>query len=556
MTRITKGLRTQGPGPRAIWHAVVATVTLALAASAWAQVTTDAPAVRPDAIVNLATDEGVALVRGQWRYSDARIVEVDHHAPGPDLRPSGPPNRTYDIEPKAGASNFDDSAWPAIAPAGLEARRSNGRLSFGWYRFNLTVPGRVGALETRGSTIVLEIVVDDYAEVWVDGQLPIALGQAGGQLVKGFNAPNRVVLTRDAVPGQRIQVAVFGANGPLSNPPGNFVWVRSATLDFFARGRLGRKSVTNAQVKRVDAALDAIVPPNLQIEKLADGFIFTEGPVWVPDGYLLFSDPNANTIYRWTPDGQVSVFRTKSGYAGVDVAEYGQPGSNGITLDAEGRVTINEHGNRRVVRIEKTGAVTVLADRYQGRRLNSPNDLVYRSDGTLFFTDPPFGLPKAFDDRRKELPFSGVYSLKEGSLQLAAKDLSGPNGLAFSPDERYLYVANWDEQKKVVMRYRAHSDGTLSDGVVFFDMAAAQGDDALDGVKVDVRGNLYVSGPGGLWILSPEGTHLGTIVGPEHPHNLAWGDADGRSLYLTAQTGLYRIRLNVPGVRPGPASRD
>jgi gluconolactonase len=247
----------------------------------------------------------------------------------------------------------------------------------------------------------------------------------------------------------------------------------------------------------------------------------------------------------------VSVFRTKSGYAGADVAEYGQPGSNGITLDAEGRVTINEHGNRRVVRIEKTGAITVLADRFEGKRLNSPNDLVYRSDGALFFTDPPFGLPKAFGDRRKELPFSGVFSLKDGALKVVATDLTGPNGLAFSPDERYLYVANWDEKKKVVMRYVVNPDATLGRGELFFDMTAAKGDDALDGVKVDIRGNLYVSGPGGLWILSPEGTHLGTIVGPEHPHNLAWGGEDGRTLYLTAQTGLYRVRLNVPGMRPG-----
>jgi gluconolactonase len=521
------------------------------AGTAFAQITGDVPAVRPDAIIDLATDEGVALVRGQWRYSDARVVEVEHRSAGPDLRPSGPPNRTYDITPHAGAADFDDAAWDPIAPKGLEARRSSGRLSFGWYRINVTIPEKVGGLSTAGSTVVFEIVVDDYAEVWVDGSLPIALGQSGAQLIKGFNAPNRVVVTRDARPGQRIQLAVFGANGPLSNPPANYVWVRSATLDFYKPGRIGRQAEVKADVRRVDPALDAIVPANASIEKLAGGFIFTEGPVWVPDGYLLFSDPNANTIYRWTPDGQVSVFRTKSGYTGVDVAEYGQPGSNGITLDPEGRVTINEHGNRRVVRIEKNGVVTVLADRYQGKRLNSPNDLVYRSDGTLFFTDPPFGLPKAFDDGRKELPFSGVYSLKDGELTLAAADLSGPNGLAFSPDERYLYVANWDEKKKVVMRYRAQPDGTLTEGEVFFDMTAAPGEDALDGIKVDVRGNLYVSGPGGLWILSPEGKHLGTIIGPEHPHNLAWGDADGRTLYLTAQTGLYRIRLNIPGVRPG-----
>jgi gluconolactonase len=232
------------------------------------------------------------------------------------------------------------------------------------------------------------------------------------------------------------------------------------------------------------------------------------------------------------------------------VGEYGQPGSNGLTLDGEGRLTINQHGNRRVIRLEKTGAVTVLADRYEGKRLNSPNDLVYRSDGTLFFTDPPFGLPKALDDPRKELPFSGVFSLKNGNLRLVASDLAGPNGLAFSPDERYLYVGNWDPKKKVVMRYPVAADGTLGAGSVFFDMTAAPGEDALDGIKVDTLGNLYVSGPGGLWILSPDATHLGTLVGPEHPHNLAWGD-DGQTLYLTAQTGLYRIRLRIPGIRPG-----
>jgi len=504
--------------------------------SALAQVTADAPGIRPDAIVNLASDEGVSLVRGQWRYSDARIVERE---------------QANDLEPHAGVVSFDDSGWQAIEPQGLESRRSPGRLSFGWYRIAVTIPEKVGALETAGSTVVFEIVVDDYAEVWVDGKLPIALGQAGGQFIKGFNAPNRVVIAREAVPGQRIQLAVFGANGPLSNPPANKIWVRSATLDFYKKGRIGKKTDVRADVKRVDPGLDAIVPEGLTIEKLADGFVFTEGPIWVPEGSLLFSDPNANTIYRWSPDGQISVFRTKSGYAGTDISEYGQPGSNGITLDPEGRVTIDEHGNRRVVRIEKNGAVTILADRYEGKRLNSPNDLVYRSDGTLFFTDPPFGLPKAFDDRRKELPFSGVYSLKDGQLRLGTKELTGPNGLAFSPDERYLYVGNWDEKKKVVMRYEVSADGSLSHGKVFFDMTTAPGEDALDGVKVDVAGNVYVSGPGGLWILSPDGKHLGTIVGPEHPHNLAWGDDDGRTLYLTAQTGLYRVRLKIPGIRPG-----
>jgi gluconolactonase len=267
-------------------------------------------------------------------------------------------------------------------------------------------------------------------------------------------------------------------------------------------------------------------------------------------GYLLFSDPNQNTIYRLSKDGQVSVFRSKSGYAGLDVGEYGQPGSNGLTLDREGRLTINEHGNRRVTRLEKNGVLTVLADRYQGRRLNSPNDLVYRSDGALFFTDPPFGLPKFHDDPRRELPFSGVFRLLDGELALVASDLTGPNGLAFSPDERHLYVGNWDPKRKVVMRYDVAPDGTLSNPSVFVDLTAEPGEDAIDGVKVDRAGNVYISGPGGLWIMAPDGKHLGTIVGPEHPHNFAWGDDDGRTLYLCARTSVYRIRLGVEGVRP------
>ena len=533
--------------------ALMLTVSPPMAA---AQITQDAPAGRPAAIINLATDEGVRLVKGQWRYSDVKIVEVEHRAAGPDLRPSGPPNRAYDISPHAGAADFDDSAWAVLPGSHLEARKGNGRLSFNWYRTTVTIPARIGAFDPAGSTVVFEIVVDDYAEVWVNGNLPIVLGQTGGPLIKGFNAANRVVLGRDVRPGQKFQLAVFGMNGPVSNPPGNFIWVRSATLDFYRPDQAVRVQPVPTAVIRRDPALDDIVPASARIEKLAEGFLFTEGPVWIPrtattDGYLLFSDPNANTIYRWSPDGQVSVFRTKSGYTGVDVGEYGQPGSNGLTLDRDGRLTINEHGNRRVTRLEKTGALTVLADHYQGKRLNSPNDLVYRSDGALYFTDPPFGLPKFFDDARKELPFSGVFCLINGELKLVGTDLLGPNGIAFSPDERYLYVGNWDLTKKVVMRYEVRPDGTLASGRVFFDMSSAPGEDAIDGIKVDQRGTLYVSGPGGLWIISAEGTHLGTVTGPEHPHNMAWGDDDGRTLYLTAQTGLYRLRLNVSGAPAG-----
>jgi gluconolactonase len=515
-----------------------------------AQVTQDVPLARPEAIVDLRTAEGARLVKGEWRYSDASIVEVTHQGPGPDLKPSGPPNRTHDISPKAGGTDFDDSKWEVIDPTTLDARRSTGRLCFSWYRIRITLPERVGRLDITGTTVVFEVVLDDYAEVWVDGRLPLVAGQAGGPVVRGFNAPNRVVIARNARPGQQIQLAVFGMNGPMSSPPGNFIWVRSATLDFYRTGASGGHRAVDTDVKRIDEAIDAIVPKDARIEKIADGFLFTEGPVWVPDGYLLFSDPNNNTIYRWSPDGQVSVFRTKSGYTGYDVGDYGQPGSNGLTLDREGRLTIDEHGNRRVTRLEKNGQITVLADRYEGKRLNSPNDLVYRSDGSLYFTDPPFGLPKFFDDPRKELPWSGVYRVADGRLQLLTTDLTGPNGLAFSPDEKYLYVADWDPRRKVLMRYEVEDAGTLRNGRVLFDMTDEPGEDALDGVKVDQEGNIYVSGPGGVWILSASGRPLGIIRGPEHPHNMAWGDDDGRTLYLTAQTGVYRIRLNVPGIRP------
>ncbi|MGH7630750.1 MAG: SMP-30/gluconolactonase/LRE family protein [Gemmatimonadales bacterium] len=528
----------------------------ALPGAVGAQLTTDAPALgRPAAIVDLRTDDGIALVNGEWRFSPAQVVPAQNRDPGPDLRPTGAPNRTLDISPHAGDAAFDDSGWEVVRGPELERRRTNGKLSFAWYRLRFTVPARVGGLDPTGATIVFESVVDDYAEVWVEGKLPVALGQTGGQLIKGFNAPNRVVLTRDARPGQRITIAMFTANGPLSSPPQNFIWVRSATLDFYRPGDAGRTRAVTAQVVRSDPGLDRIVPKEPLVEKVADGFLFTEGPVWHPDGYLLFSDPNANTIYRWSAEGQVSVFRTKSGYTGVDVGEYGQPGSNGLTLDAEGRLTVNEHGNRRVVRFERTGRLDVLADRFEGKRLNSPNDLVYRSDGTLFFTDPPFGLPKFGDDPRKELAFSGVYCLRDGALRLVTRDLQGPNGIAFSPDERFLYVGNWDLERIVVMRYDVDPDCTATNGRVFADFTRDGGEDAIDGVKTDQEGNVYISGPKGVGIFSPAGKELGTLVLPEHPHNFAWGEADGRTLYLTARNGLYRVRLNIAGVRPPRAPR-
>jgi gluconolactonase len=507
----------------------------------------------PEARIDLATKSGTELVKAQWRYSDTKIIEVDFKAVGVDGQPSTTPNKTYDITPQAGRADFDDSNWEVIEPTSLDKRRTNGKLAFNWYRIKITVPERIGNFNPAGSTVVFTTSLDDYAEVWVDGELPRAAGQSGGSVIKGWNAENRLVIGRGVKPGQTIQLAIFGANGPLSQPPTNYIWMRYARLEFH-KIPAGPVAVAphevNVNVERIDPAIDAVVPLNPKVFKLAEGFQFTEGPIWTRSGDFLFSDPNANTIYKYGGDGKLSIFKTNSGYSGKDLAEYFQPGSNGLTIDPQGRLTINEHGNHRVSRIEKNGHLTVLADNYEGRRLNSPNDLVYRSDGALFFTDPPFGLPKFYDDPRKQLPYSGVFSLKDGKVKLVSTDLKGPNGIAFSPDEKYLYVGNWDPARKIVMRYDIDGEGNASNGKVFFDMTQAPGEDAIDGIKVDRNGNLYVCGPGGIWVISAAGKHLGTIKTPKTPHNLAWGGADGKTLYITAQDTLYRMPLNIAGVRP------
>ena len=512
----------------------------------------DVPNGKPAAVIDLATSEGAEEVKGQWLYSDVKISEVDFKGPGTDNQPTGAPVKTYDYTPKAGCADYDDSKWEKIAPETLSQRRSTGRICFNWYRIRVTIPESVGGFATEGSTVIFETAIDDYAEVWVNGEIARYLGQEGGSVIAGWNAANRLVIGRDVKPGDTIRLAVFGINGPISNPPTNFIWMREAKLEFY-EGSEAPIAVTpsevNVEVVRLDPAMDAIAGPNPKIFKLAEGFKFTEGPVWVNDGeYLLFSDPNSNIIYKITKDGELSIFRQPSGYSGSDIAEFKQPGSNGLALDKEGRLTIDEHGNHRVSRIEKDGTVTVLADSFEGKRLNSPNDLVYKSDGSLYFTDPPFGLPMFENDPRKEIPWSGVYRISpDGQIVLLNKELKGPNGIAFSPDEKYLYVGNWDPENKVVMRYEVKKDGTLSEGERFFDMTEAPGEDAIDGIKVDSRGNLYVSGPGGIWVISAGGKHIGTIIAPRHVHNMAWGGEDGKTLFLCAQSGLYMMRLGIQG---------
>ena len=510
------------------------------------------PSGEPLALLDLTTSEGASAVQAQWRYSDVEIVTTRFREAGPDGQPGSRANDAYDIRPKAGSAEYDDSGWQVIAPSELAVRRTPGRVSFAWYRTSITIPERIGSLDPTGTTLVFDVSVDDYAEIWVDGELARPFGQQGGSMISGWNAPNRLVVGRNVKPGQTIQLAVFGINGPISQSPTNYIFVRHARLEFH-RGSWQPRAVepqeVNVTVIRKDPALDAIVPLNPKLFKLAEGFTFTEGPVWAGDR-LYFSDPNENRIYEYSADGRLSVFRENSGYARDDVSRYGQPGSNGLTLDPDGRLTINEHGRRRVSRLEADGQVTELASRYNGKRFNSPNDLVYHSDGSLYITDPPFGLPEFYEDPDKELDFSGVYRVDGETVTLLSRELKGPNGIAFSPDERFLYVGNWDPERKVVMRYPVKADGTLGAGKVFFDMTDAPEAEALDGVKVDTAGNVYVSGPGGLWILSSKGRHLGTVIGPRPIHNFAWGGDDGKTLYITARNTLYRMPLLTTGVRP------
>ncbi len=317
------------------------------------------------------------------------------------------------------------------------------------------------------------------------------------------------------------------------------------------------------KVDRLDAAAaDRILPKDAKLEKVATGFTWTEGPVWMR-GRLFFADITSNSIREWAPGAGVRVFDQPSGYKGAQPYGGPEPGSNGMTLDVRGRLTVAGHAQRDVFRFESIDPkvqVTVLADEYNGKRLNSPNDLVYKSDGSLYFTDPPYGLRTQGDqDKEKQLKVNGVYRIahalehKPGALpdraalQLVVSDLTRPNGIAFSPGEKYLYVDN-TEPKKLWMRYTVRADGTLADAKVLYDATADTRPGAPDGMKVDVEGNIYSAGPAGVWIFSADGKPLATILMPERTSNVAWGGPDRKTLYITASSSVYRIRLNVAGL--------
>lgn len=300
-------------------------------------------------------------------------------------------------------------------------------------------------------------------------------------------------------------------------------------------------------IVRLDPALDELLATDAVIEKIADGFQFIEGPVWVggaDDGFVLFSDIPANKVYQWSEKLGTSVFLEE--VLAPDAGTGGTGGSNGLTLDLEDRLILCEHGNRRVARIEVDGSRITLADRYDGNRLNSPNDIVFHSNGSAYFTDPPYGLPQQDDDPNKELAWQGIYRLDpDGTVTLLAQQ-SRPNGIGLSPDERTLYVANSDIQDPVWRRYDVEEDGSLGEPSVLFDGSSVDDPGVPDGLAIDELGNLWATGQGGVLVISPEGRHLGTVQPDELPANAGFGN-DGKTLYMTARTGLYRVRTKVAG---------
>ncbi len=302
-------------------------------------------------------------------------------------------------------------------------------------------------------------------------------------------------------------------------------------------------------ITRLDPRFDPLVPKEAQVEEIADGFTWVEGPVWHKQGgYLLFSDIPTNSIYKWTPTEGISLFLKNSGYSGSTLFAGKEPGSNGLTLDADGRLVLCRHGDRQIGRLEADGTISTVADRYDGHRINSPNDLAFKSNGDLYFTDPPFGLPMLFDDPDKA-PVQGVYRVaRDGTVTRLITDIKAPNGIAFSPDEKTLYVSDVDPKRAAWLAYDVMDDGTVANGRVFFDATRWRKDPFFgpDGFKVDKQGNIFGARPGGLSVIAPDGTLLGTIETGRPTSNVAWGE-DGHTLFITGGASVYRLRLTTTG---------
>lgn len=308
---------------------------------------------------------------------------------------------------------------------------------------------------------------------------------------------------------------------------------------------------TIGKIERLSPELDNLLPADAKIEALGEGYNWSEGPVWVArGGYLLFSDVPENKIFKWKEGEGVSLYLTPSGFTGKKT-ESGEPGSNGLALDAEGRLVLCQHGDRRVARMtspvdQPKPEFETLADRWNGKRFNSPNDVCFDRKGNLYFTDPPYGLPKHADDPTKEIPFQGVYRrTPDGSVDLLVDSLTRPNGIALSPDEKTLYVANSDPEKALWMAYDLQADGKLTNGRIFYDATPMVGEDYKglpDGLKVSKAGIVFATGPGGVWIFKPDGTALGRI-NPGVPTANCALDSDEKVLYLTADMYLCRVKL-------------
>jgi len=311
---------------------------------------------------------------------------------------------------------------------------------------------------------------------------------------------------------------------------------------------------SDRHIERLDPALDRLIAPDSPVEVIAQGYSWSEGPIWVKDGgFLLFSDVKENTVFKWKQGEGAKPYLKPSGFTGTP-PRGGEMGSNGLTLDPSGHLTLCQHGDRRVARMDAplgspAATFTTLAGNYQGKKFNSPNDLVFKRNGDLYFTDPAYGMEKGWDDPGRELPFAGVYRrTASGEVSLLTKDMTRPNGLAFSPDEKLLYVAQSDETAAIWRVFDVKPDGTISNSRVFFDATSmTKGKKGLpDGMKIDTDGNLYATGPGGVFIISPQGKHLGTIVTGQATSNCAFGD-DGHTLYMTADYFVMRVRLKAKG---------
>jgi gluconolactonase len=307
-----------------------------------------------------------------------------------------------------------------------------------------------------------------------------------------------------------------------------------------------------ARLESLDKRFDALIAPDTKIDRIADDLKWSEGPLWDAESKsLLFSDIPNNVIMKWNADKGVTRFLERSGYTGAEPFTGYEPGSNGLTFDLDGHLTLCQHGDRRISRRERDGSMVPLAVGFNGKKLNSPNDLVFDAQGALYFTDPPFGLPKQFDDPGKELPFNAVFRVApDGKITAVATELEAPNGLGFSPDYKTLYVANARAHSPIWKAYAVQSDGSLDKGRVFADSAALykKGDGVPDGLKVDIHGNVFATGPGGVLVYSPEGTLLGRILTGVPTSNVAFGEQHGSTLFITANHRVLRLRTLTRGV--------